>query len=151
MNLHNYPVVSRTIRADEDTPSTGSAPVSQLHTVILSRVLLFVAAICIGFAIWTIHTHPTAQYRTPVGDTIATTISSETCSSVWDRWIDHLPPAPTSEPPNIENVVGPTIQQLKASACSASIVGHEHISETWAAAALASLLAGAFAWWRIEN
>jgi hypothetical protein len=48
-------------------------------------------------------------------------------------------------------VVGPTNAELKAASCSASIVGNEHISETWAAGALVALLAGALSWWRIED
>ena len=68
-----------------------------------------------------------------------------------DRWINNVPPSPIPLPKNIANVVGPTNAELKAASCSASIVGNEHISETWAAGALVALLAGALSWWRIED
>jgi hypothetical protein len=115
--------------------------------MIFSRVLFFVAAVCIGFAAWTIHVYPTATYQTSANGTIATS----TCSSVWDLWINHVPPAPVPLPKNIANAVGPTDPELKAAACAASIVGNEHISETWAVGALVAFIAGAFSWWRFEE
>src|ERR1017187_1008615 len=116
--------------------------------MIFNRVLLFVAAVCIGLAAWTIHDHPTSTYETSAG---GTTIATATCSSVWDRWINHVPPSPVPLPKSIANAVGPTNPELKAAACSASIVGNEHISETWAAGALVALVTAAFSWRRFED
>jgi hypothetical protein len=119
--------------------------------MISSRVLLFVAVVCIGFAAWTIHLHPMAAYEIPVGDTTASSLATTSCSSVWDRWTNDVPPSPVPLPKSLANVEGPTNADLKAAACSATVVGHEHISETWAAGALVALLAAAFCFWQFED
>jgi hypothetical protein len=61
-----------------------------------------------------------------------------------------MPPSPLQLPTNIANAVGPTNADLRAAACGAAIVGHEHISETWLAGALVALMAAGFAW-RVES
>jgi hypothetical protein len=115
--------------------------------MIFSRVLFFVMAVCIALAAWNVHVYPTATYRTSANGAIA----HSTCPSVWDLWINHVPPAPVPLPKNISNAVGPTRPELKALACGASLVGKEHIAETWAAGALVAFISGAFVWWRFEE
>ncbi|MGB7652076.1 MAG: hypothetical protein WBL51_02220 [Acidimicrobiales bacterium] len=117
---------------------------------IFSRVLLFVALLCLGFSAWTVHLHPTATYEFQKNAT-ATSLASSSCPSVWDRWIDKVPPTPIPLPKNIANDIGPTKADLKATACSAAIVGKEHVAETWGAGALVALLAAGFCWWQFED
>jgi hypothetical protein len=131
--------------------SESLVPVPQWATMLTSRVLLFIAAVCLGFAVWTVHVSAEATYQTYVGSTYKMTIASSTCPSVWDRWTDHLPPAPIPEPTSISNEVGPTTGELKASACGRSIVGQEHITESWASGALLALIAAGFTWLKFDQ
>jgi hypothetical protein len=106
--------------------------------VITARVLIFIAVVCLGFAAWYVHVHPSASYETPAS---ATVVKSEGCPSVWDRWTDDLPPTSFPESPHTLYEYGPTTALIKQRACDSSIVGREHVAETWLAGAVISLFA----------
>lgn len=115
--------------------------------MIETRVLLFVAAICLGFAAWNIHLHQTTSYNASSEWSTESGIHFESCASLWDRWTDDLPPAPPQKTQDQINEYGPTLAMIKHSACDASIVGREHVSEIWLAGAIVAL-ASSFAIWR---
>jgi hypothetical protein len=116
--------------------------------VITARVLAFVAVVCLAFAAWNVHIHPGASYETSKNFNNAVTTKVESCASVWDRWTDDLPPAPFPETKHDLDEFGPTAAVVKQRACDSSIVGREHVSETWLAGAIIAFTAGALSWRR---
>lgn len=112
--------------------------------MITARVLTFIAVICLGFAAWYVHIHPSATYETSGNVSSATVVKSEGCPSFWDRWTDDLPPASYPEVQRILYEYGPTAALIKQQACDSSIVGREHVAETWLAGAIISLLPALF-------
>ena len=119
--------------------------------MIETRVLFFVAAVCLGFAAWNLHLHPSTSYNPTSEMTNLSGIRTESCPSVWDRWTDNLPPTSNTETPQQLNNYGPTLAVIKRTACGAAIVGREHISETWLAAGGVAFLIGFGLWWRTEG
>jgi hypothetical protein len=112
--------------------------------VITARVLVFIAVICLGFTAWYVYIHPSASYETSGTPSSAVVVKSEGCPSVWDRWTDDLPPASFPESQHVLYEYGPTTPLIKQRACDSSIVGREHVAETWLAGAIISLLAVLF-------
>ena len=104
--------------------------------MITARVLAFIAAVCLGFAAWFVHVHPSASYEPAGNTTSAVAVKSETCPSVWDRWIDDLPPVTFPESQRALYEYGPTTALIKQRTCDSSIVGREHVSENWLAGAI---------------
>lgn len=112
--------------------------------MIAARVLIFVSVIFLGFAAWYVHIHPSASYEPYGNPSTAAVVKSESCPSVWDRWTGDLPPASFPESQHNVYEYGPNTPQIEQLACDSSIVGREHVAETWLAGAIISLLTALF-------
>jgi hypothetical protein len=104
------------------------------------RVLVAIATLCLAMAAWTVHLHPTTSYVGVPSSNSGTAIMQTSCISVWDLWTDTTSPAPIELPKNYVNANGPDNPQRAQLACGATIVGREHVAETWAAGSLVLLL-----------
>ena len=111
--------------------------------MIANRLCLGIALVCLAFAAWNVHLDPVADYMGYSSGSSATIVQHSRCISVWDVWIDSTSPAPIPQPQNIRDATGPTSANLWQSACEATIVGREHIAETWFAGGVLALLIAA--------
>ncbi len=118
-----------------------------------ARILLLITAICLGFAAWNVHLHQTTSYNaTTEWNSSERGIHVETCPSLWERLTDEIPPpSGFQEPQSQINLYGPTVEMIKRSACDASIVGREHVSEIWLAGATVSLASFLALWRKTED
>ena len=104
---------------------------AQSLSMTANRFFLFGAAVLLGFAVWNVQIHPTVSYNATSEWSAEKGIHLDSCPSIWDRWTDNLPPTPYQPSQSQIDLYGPTLYMIQHSACDASIVGHEHLSEVW--------------------
>jgi hypothetical protein len=118
-----------------------------MTSMVLTRLLLLVTVVCLGFAAWNIHERPLADFQFHEGQG-AWTVGYENCQSVWNRWSDGVLSATTSK--SQSGTHGHDLKEAERRACSPSTVRQEHISEMWLAAATLALIAAYVRWRKLE-